>query len=65
MNAQIAALTSSLKDERDKLDEHTTKENIEGFVKEKLASYYALPKTHQLLWEQCLGKNDSAVLKNL
>lgn len=64
MNAQIAALTSSLKDERDKLDEHTTKENIEGFVKEKLASYYGVAENTSITLGTMLGKNDSAVLKN-
>lgn len=64
MNAQIAALTSSLKDERDKLDEHTTKENIEGFVKEKLASYYGFAENTSITLGTMLGKNDSAVLKN-
>ena len=64
MNAQIVALTSSLKDERDKLDEHTTKENIEGFVKEKLASYYGVAENTSITLGTMLGKNDSAVLKN-
>ena len=54
VNDQITALTNSLKAERAKLDEHTTKENIEGFVKTKLASYYGVDENTSITLETLL-----------
>ena len=64
VNDQITALTNSLKAERAKLDEHTTKENIEGFVKTKLASYYGVDENTSITLETLLGRDGSTALNS-
>ena len=62
VNDQITALTNSLKAERAKLDEHKTQENIEGFVKTKLASYYSVDENTSITLETLLGRDGSTAL---
>lgn len=64
VNDQITALTNSLKAERAKLDEHKTQENIERFVKTKLASYYSVDENTSITLETLLGKDGLTALNS-